>query len=262
MRTNKLTMLMGALLLGLPAFAVACTGTVVSACGLQIVKSICGASNARTDTDPDEQYELHGPTDGHSDRTQTDDIGHTDGNNTYRQDDSIAPSAYGAQKSNYSFNYTDPYGNAHHVDWNERIGTSPDGKITICHRMGGARVTLDVPDDQINGVKAHGHGDHDMDTLGRCEDQEDASGNDDPAKIAAATKLSQNTSVTGSVAACLDAPAGTSMTVSLANGTIWTGSAPGCNAAGISCSVPFGGAANGSLSFHSGPDRGGVRTLR
>lgn len=262
---KKPSMLMGALLLGLPAAALAgtsCTGTVISACGLQIVKSVCDPSTSKTDDDPDEQYEHHLISSGSSVRTQSADIDHTDGKNTYRQDDDISPSHYSGQEKSYDFTYTDPHGNIHHVDHSERLGTSPDGKVTICHRMGGARVTLDVPDDQFDGVKAHGHGDHDLDTLGRCEDQEDASGNDDPAKIAAATKLSQKSSVTSSLAACLSAPAGTNLTVSLSGGTTWTGSAPGCNAPGVFCTVPVGGAAGGAPNFSSGPNRGGVRSLR
>ena len=143
------------------------------------------------------------------------------------------------------------------------MGTAPDGKLTICHRMGGAEVTLNIPDDQINGVRAHGHGDHDMDTIGRCEDQEDAEGHDDPAKVAAAPKVSQKTQVTSSVTACLAAPAGTTVTVSLANGTSWTGAAPGCNASGTSCQLQYGGSITGGALPNSGaPNRGAVKTLR
>lgn len=227
-----------------------CTGTVVSACGVRIVKTVC-SSQTVTDDDKDEPYELHGSDDGHSDRTQSSDIDASDGVNTYRKDDSIPPSNYPGHERNYNFSYTDPHGVKHDVDWHQRMGTSPDGKVTICHRMGGARVTLDVPDDQINGVRAHGHGNHDLDTLGRCSDQEDSGGNDDPVKISAAKPLSENSSVSGSVTACLTAPAGTSMSVSLPGGSTWSGPAPGCNAAGVSCNVPT-----------AVPSRAGVKTLR
>lgn len=255
MKTNKPSLLLAALIIGLPPAAFAedgnrCTSAIVSACGVQIVKSVC--TGGATDDDKDEVYEHHGQDDGHSERTQALDIDESDGKNTFRKDDEIAPSAYGSQESNYSYDYTDPHGTAHHVDWSERMGTSSDGKITICHRMGGARVTLDVPDDQVNGVRAHGHGDHDMDTIGRCEDQEDPDGSDDPAKIAAAKKLSQNGEISGDVAACLSAPGGQTVTVKLPNGASWTGSTPGCNASGVSCNVPVSGI----------PNRGGVRTLR
>ena len=261
----KISFLMGALVvLALPQSVMAeeegsCSGTVVTACGLQVVKSVC-SENISTDDDRDEAYEIHGPDDGETARTHSADIDASDGSNTYRKDDSIPPSAYGAAEVNYSFSYTGPHGTVHHVDWSQRMGTSPDGKITICHRMGGARVTLDVPDDQFFGVRAHGHGNHPMDTLGRCEDQEDASGNDDPAKIASAVKLSTNPSVTPSVAGCLAAPQGTNVTVDFSNGTTWTGASPGCNASGVSCNVPLG-AAPGAPGRYA-PDRAGVRTLR
>ncbi len=228
-----------------------CTGTVITACGLQIVKSVCTNSTA-TDDDKNEAYEIHGQDNGETARTTSQDIDAPDGRNTYKQDDTIPPSAYPGQRHSFNFSYTDPEGVVHNVTYNQRMGTSPDNKITICHRMGGARVTLDIPDDQFFGARAHGHGNHPMDTLGRCEDQEDASGNDDPAKIAAAIKLSDNPSVTSSVAACLAVPAGTNVNVTLSNGTTWTGAAPGCNSTGVSCKV----------SVDNGPNRGGVRTLR
>ncbi len=215
-----------------------CTTSIVSTCGVQVVKTVCSSGNPTQDNDKDEGYEHHGSDDGHSDRTQTKDINESDGVNTYRKDDTISPSFYAGQQQKYDFSYTDPYGVSHNVDWKQRLGTSPDGKITICHRMGGARVTLDVPDDQMYGAKAHGHGIHPLDTFGRCEDQEDAEGNDDPAKIAAATPLSQGSSISASMTACLAVPAGTNVTVTLPNGSTWTGPAPGCNASGVSCSVP------------------------
>lgn len=263
----KPSLLLGALIaLSLPATAHAedeakgsCSGTVITACGLKIVKSVC-TSNVTTDDDKNEAFELHGADDGHSVRTQSLDIGESDGKNTYRKDDDIPPSAYPGSEQNYNFTYTDPQGVVHNVPWNQRMGTSPDNKITICHRMGGARVTLDIPDDQFFGVRAHGHGNHEMDTLGRCEDQEDGSGNDDPAKIAAAVKLSNDPSVTPSVAGCLAAPAGTTVSVTLSGGTTWTGPAPGCNASGVSCGVPFG--QTPASPGPNGPDRAGVRTLR
>ena len=261
---KKTSIFLGKLLLGLPIAALAgtnCSGTVVTACGLQIVKSVC-VMTAGTDDDPDEQHELHGQDDGHSNRTQALDIHESDGRNTYAQDDNIPPSHYPGQGNNYNFSYTDPRGVVHSVDHSQRMGTSPDDKITICHRMGGARVTLDIPDDQIDGVRAHGHGNHPLDTLGHCQDQEDGAGNDDPAKIANAVKLSTNSAVTPSMAGCLAAPAGTNVTVTLANGSAWTGAAPGCNAPGVFCNIPAGGSVNGSSGFSAGPNRGAVRSLR
>ena len=231
-----------------------CSRSVVSACGLQIVKFTCQTQGRSDDDENDSEEHQNGESDNRD--NDKDNNGHS-----YTQDDEDSPSNHPGQ--DYSFDYTDPEGVSHHVTTSERMGTAPDGKLTICHRMGGAEVTLNIPDDQINGVRAHGHGDHDMDTIGRCEDQEDAEGHDDPAKVAAAPKVSQKTQVTSSVTACLAAPAGTAVTVNLANGTSWTGTAPGCNASGVSCQLQYGGSITGGALPNSGaPNRGAVKTLR
>ena len=244
-----------------------CTGTVINACGMQIVKSVCSTSSSE-DSDGHHDNE-------HQDAEDDDRGGDNDSHgHHYTDDDRDSPSNHPG--SDYSFDYYyDSNGSMHqcshsnpapagvqtyHVDNSHRIGTSPDGKITICHRMGGAEVTLNIPDDQINGVKAHGHGNHPLDTIGRCEDEDDT----DPGHDAVPRqKLSQQSNVTTSVQACLAAPAGTQVTVTLAGGSTWTGAAPGCNAAGVFCSVPVGGAiSGGSLPNSGAPNRGGVRTLR
>ncbi len=249
-----------------------CSGSVVSACGLNIVQSTC-ATQTNTDNDRHDSEEHQDAED--NDREHDDDQNHKDnhGNDmTYGEDDRTPPSQYPGQDFSFDY-YYDASGNMQlgispnpgqeptiHVDNSERLGTSPDGKITICHREGGAEVTLNIPDDQINGVKAHGHGDHDMDTIGRCEDEDDSDPSHDTVPR---QKLSQKPTVTTSVQACLSAPAGTPVTVTLANGQTWSGSAPGCNASGIFCNVPLGGGASGSTLPNNGlPNRGGVRTLR
>lgn len=222
-----------------------CTGGVVTACGVKIVKTTCtSSSSSGSDSDRHESDE-HQHAEG-DDRENDNYDGH--GHN-HADHDRDAPPAHPAagHEHDYDFNYVDSDGVSHHVDQSQRLGTSDDGKITICHRMGGATVTLDVPDDQVNGVKAHGHGDHDMDTIGRCEDENDS----DPSRdTVPRQKLSQTSTVTTSVQACLSAPAGTPMTVPLPGGGTWTGPAPGCNASGVSCNVPV-----------AMPNRGGVRTL-
>ncbi|MBY0579648.1 MAG: hypothetical protein K2P57_11450 [Burkholderiales bacterium] len=247
MKTDRYSKLLMALAFGLGGLSLAhadgtddrsskanCTGTVVNACGLKVIKSVCtGGTQTGTDDDMDEDHEHHDFT---NERDKN-----VDGSHRYSDDDKSPPSG-----SAFDFDYTDWHGNRHHVDHGQRMGSAPDGKLTICHRMGGARVTLDVPDDQVKGVKAHGHAGHDMDTVGRCEDQDDGAGHDDYNKVAAATKLSQKSRVTGSVAACLATTAG-------------------CNAQGVSCSIPLGGSAStppGSVLPDNGaPNRGGVRGL-
>ncbi len=244
-----------------------CTGTVVSACGLQIVKSVCSTS---TDAEHDgHENEEHEDADSNDRENDKDNNGHA-----YTTDDRDSPSNHPGQDFGFQY-YYDSNGNMQEVTGGnsvpagaqvvtvtngERLGTSPDGKITICHRMGGAEVTLNIPDDQINGVKAHGHGIHPLDTIGRCEDENDSDPSHDTVPR---QKLSQSSNITTSVQACLSAPAGTSVTVTLANGQTWSGAAPGCNASGVSCSVPLGGTASGgSLQGNGLPNRGGVRTLR
>ncbi len=222
-----------------------CVTSNITACGVNIAKSVCSSGvSAKTDDDRDHDSE------GHDAGRDTD-----DGHGHHRKDDDkISPPSSGHA---LDFDYSDSHG-SHHVDQSQRMGSSVDGKLTVCHRMGGARVTLDIPDDQINGFKAHGHGNHDMDTIGRCEDQDDGHGNDDYTKVSAAPKLSQKPQVTSAVTACLSAPAGTPVTV---NGTPYT--APGCNASGVTCSITLGGSASGSSLPNSGaPNRGAVKTLR
>ena len=237
-----------------------CTGSVVNACGVQIVKSVCtGLSQASTDDDQDEGNEHH------NDDGRENDDDHRGQHHHSSDDDKTPPAQYSGNQSDLDFNYTDSHGNAHHVDHSQRMGSSPDGKITICHRMGGARVTLDVPDDQVNGVKAHGHGKHDMDTIGRCEDEDE--GGDDSRDTVHRAKLSQNPVVTSSVTACLAAPAGTPITLTIPGNppVTWTGKAPGCNASGVSCNIPLGGSAStptgSTLPGNGATNRGGVRTL-
>ncbi len=244
-----------------------CTGSVINACGMQIVKSVCSTTSSEdNDGHHDSEHQDAEDNDRESDH---DSHGHH-----YTDDDRDSPSNHPGQDFSFQY-YYDSNGSMQqitagnpapagaqvvNVSNSQRLGTSPDGKITICHRMGGAEVTLNIPDDQINGVKAHGHGNHPLDTIGRCEDEDDTDPSQDTVPR---QKLSQQSNVTTSVQACLAAPAGTQVTVTLSSGSTWTGAAPGCNAAGVFCSVPVGGSiSGGSLPNSGAPNRGGVRTLR
>lgn len=55
----------------------------------------------------------------------------------------------------------------HDADGNSSTTNDRQVKVTICHRMGNAEVTLDVDDDGY----FHGHSKHPLDTEGRCADQ-------------------------------------------------------------------------------------------
>lgn len=63
-----------------------------------------------------------------------------------------------------------PHG--YHWEQNNGSGNPKQRKVTICHREGGARTTIDVDDDG----KYHGHNDDLLDTEGACEDQDDKTG--------------------------------------------------------------------------------------
>ena len=236
-----------------------CTSSVVSTCGTNIIQTVCsGSATSSVATDDDKDHDKE-KADSDKDNRHSDDDHH---GHHQEDDDHHRVSEYSGDKHDLDFGYKyDSDGNfqecssgsdCKHVDHSERVGESSDGKITICHRMGGAAVTLNVPDDQVNGVKAHGHGDHDFDTIGRCDDD---SSTQESLKLAAHGVSSTSSLMGGggavSQAACLSSPPGTPVTVNLPNGGTWTGNPPGCNANGISCTIPV-----------AIPNSGGIRTLR
>lgn len=115
-------------------------------------------------------------------------------------------------------------------------------KVTICHRMGNARVTLDVDDDGW----FHGHSKHPFDTEGRCEDQDDKtkkhtdSKNKDKAIVPLATEPDCKPDAPG--ASIAKTPASCAQAMTQLN----------CTALGVSCTI-----INGAR-----PSRGGVRNMR
>lgn len=121
-------------------------------------------------------------------------------------------------------------------------------KVIVCHRMGNARVTIDVDDDGWY----HGHDKHPNDTIGRCEDQDDSThrytaGNLNGQKPAdlhteAACASTSSSATTTSSAACTAAGGVTTVLGGL-----------GCGGAGVSCAP---------LSTGTRPIRGGLRNVR
>jgi hypothetical protein len=113
-------------------------------------------------------------------------------------------------------------------------------KVVICHRMGNARVTLDVDDDGY----FHGHDKHPMDTEGRCEDQDDSTGkhtdtpNSGKKQVRLASEPSCGSTLTTPPAATPDAA---SCLTKIS----------GCNNLGVSCKM-----------IAARPGRGGVRNVR
>ncbi len=135
-------------------------------------------------------------------------------------------------------------------DKDGNTGTSGDRqrKVTVCHRVGGARVTLDVDDDGWY----HGHDKHANDTLGACEDQDDSTHKYNKGalngtntvslvKDAACSSTAATAATTGS-AACTAAGGVTSVLGGL-----------GCGGAGVSCAP---------LATGTRPMRGGLRNVR
>jgi hypothetical protein len=121
-------------------------------------------------------------------------------------------------------------------------------KVVICHRMGNARVTLDVDDDGW----FHGHSKHPMDTEGRCEDQDDTThkhtdtANNGKPQVSLATEAAcastSSTATTTTSASCVNA-----------GGVAAVLAGAGCGAAGTTCAP---------LGSGSRPTRGGVRNVR
>ncbi len=110
-------------------------------------------------------------------------------------------------------------------------------KVTICHRMGGARVTIDVDDDGY----FHGHSKHPMDTEGRCEDQDDKRGKHTDAD-------NSGKDVVRIAAPDCNIPPGAPIVTPKACPL-----PPSCNAVGVTCTL---------LGTGVRPSRGGVRNMR
>lgn len=112
-------------------------------------------------------------------------------------------------------------------------------KVTICHRMGGANVTLTVDDDGYY----HGHSKHPLDSLGKCEDQDDKNG-----KYKAGTKNGKDIE---SIAKDAATPAAATTACANQGGVAGVTIAAGCNVAGVTCAP-----------INARPSRGGGRTVR
>ena len=173
MRTKPAKLLM-ALLLGMgslaivstPAFAddskdskdskdsssvTGCTGKVIYDCGVKFVLTTCnGSSIASTSKDKDGKDE-------------SDDDKHESKDKTSDKDKD------GKDKAGTAKNDHDRNEDTHRDHLDRSAGSEHqegDGKIAICHRMGGAETSLVV----ANDGKLSGHSKHALDTVERCED--------------------------------------------------------------------------------------------
>jgi hypothetical protein len=134
-----------------------------------------------------------------------------------------------------------------HKDHANRSSSSEGGKVAICHRMGGAEVSLVVANDGY----LNGHSKHALDTVGRCGDFDDDDRSNSSKDKDTDTKVSASDSgyrqrITQSIVACLKGDEGSIHTI---NGNSYT-SPGGLNAAGV------------TITFGNKTSRGGARIVR
>jgi len=169
-----------------------CTSKLIAACGLNVIQTTC-SSYPSSSTKSEEA---------------------DDGKHKSKDKDS---------KSKNDRDYNDDS----HKDHVNRTSDSVGNKVAICHRMGGARVNLVVANDGW----LSGHSKHALDTIGRCEDFDEAksdSSRKDSDKKISASDAGYDRGLTPSQIDCLS-------------------NLPG------NITIP---------SSNQGPSRGGVRTLR
>ncbi|MDD4929102.1 MAG: hypothetical protein PHP85_07495 [Gallionella sp.] len=116
-----------------------CTGELISACGLKLVKTTCTGSSVDSSTKSEER----------------DDETHHSKDKDAKDNKNDRERAEDSRKD--------------HAD------RSSGPKVSICHRMGGAEVSITVANDGY----LSGHSKHALDTIGRCADFDTAKNEDD-----------------------------------------------------------------------------------
>lgn len=193
-----------------------CTGQLVSACGLKVVTTTCTGSSVPSSTKSEE-------SDDDSHKSKDKDT-HDNKNDRDRNDD------FHRDHADHS---NDSYGN----------------KISICHRMGGAEVSLTVANDGW----ASGHSKHALDTVGRCDDFEsnkssdDSKADKDKDHKSSLSDAGYSMGLSTTQIACLKGSTGSNYTI---NGVTYPGA--GLNNSNFSVSLQ---------SPSQAPSRGGARTL-
>ncbi len=199
-----------------------CSSTLVSACGLKIVKTTCPSNMVSASTKSEER------------------------------DDNSHKSKDKDSKSKNDRDYNDDM----HKDHADHSRDSSGNKISICHRMGGAEVTLTVANDGW----LSGHSKHALDTIGRCDDFDVAKNNDDKfskesdkdSKISA-SDAGYAMGLTTTQIACLKGSPNSTYTI---NGTPYPGA--DLNSGNTAITLQGFGAGGNSASRST---RGGARTL-
>lgn len=192
-----------------------CTGRLISACGLKVVKTSCTGSTVPSTIKSEEE----------------DDTAH----------ESKAKDSSGKNdRDYYEENHRD------HVDHSR---DSLGGKVSICHRMGGAEHALTVANDGW----LSGHSKHDLDTIGRCADFDIAKNEDDNKQDNdkdhrfSASESGYGMGLTTTQIACLKGDPASTFTI---GGKTYPGA--GLNSGSFSINIQ---------SPQQGPSRGGSRTL-
>lgn len=195
-----------------------CTGQLVTACGLKVVTTSCTGNTVPTS---DRGHEQESDDDKHDSKDKD---SHDSKNDRDRNDDM-------------------------HKDHHDHSSDSYGNKISICHRMGGAEVSLTVANDGY----ASGHSKHALDTIGRCSDFDaDKSSDDSKADKDKDHKISLSDTgyamgLTTTQIACLKGSPSSTFTI---NGVSYPGA--GLNTGNVALSIQ---------SAAQGPSRGGARSL-
>ena len=193
-----------------------CTGQLVTACGLKVVTTTCTGGAVPSSTKSEESDD--------NNHKSKDKDSHDSKNDRDRNDD------FHRDHADHSH---DSYGN----------------KISICHRMGGAEVSLLVANDGW----ASGHSKHALDTIGRCDDFEsnkssdDSKADKDKDHKSSLSDAGYSMALSTTQIACLKGSTGSTYTI---NGVSYPGA--GLNSSNFSISLQ---------SPSQGPSRGGARTL-
>jgi len=148
--------------------ATACGPVQVTVCSTNGSTTSTAVSNAQKNKDT-ERHKDDGKDRGdgkdHNEHNHSTDV--NDKNSVYSKRD--------ASKDDTDDTIGKPYG--YHWEQTNSSGAK-QRKVTVCHREGGARTTIDVDDDG----RYHGHDQDPMDTEGACEDQDDKTGKHTDAK--------------------------------------------------------------------------------
>lgn len=194
-----------------------CTGQLITACGLKVVKTTCTGSTV--------------PTSEHGHENESDDNSH-----------------HSKDKDSDNKNDRD-YNDDSHRDHHDHSNDPKGSKVSVCHRMGGAEVSLTVANDGW----LSGHSKHALDTIGRCADfdtdksSDDSKADKDKDHKISASDAGYSLGLTTTQIACLKGSTGSTYTI---NGTTYPGAALNTATSSISIQSPS-----------QGPSRGGARTL-